>query len=45
MSPFVYFMWIVWICILAIIAFVLFIPILMFSLLAVPILLIGVLIF
>ena len=45
MSPFVYFMWIVWICILAVIAFVLFIPILMFSLLAVPVLLIGVLIF
>ena len=44
MSPFVYFMWIVWICILAVIAFVLFIPILMFSLLAVPMLLIGVLI-
>ena len=45
MSPFVYFMWIVWICILVVIAFVLFIPIFMFSLLAVPILLIGVLIF
>ncbi len=44
MSPFVYFMWIVWICILAVIAFVLFIPILIFSLLAVPILLIGILI-
>ena len=44
MSPFVYFMWIVWICILAVIAFVLFIPIFVFSLLAVPILLIGVLI-
>ena len=43
MSPFVYFMWIVWICILAVIAFVLFIPIFVFSLLAVPILLIGVL--
>ena len=45
MSPFVYFMWIVWICILAVIAFIMFIPILIFSLLAVPILLIGVLIF
>ena len=44
MSPFVYFMWIVWICILAAIAFVLFIPILMFSLVAVPLLLIGALI-
>ena len=45
MSPFVYFMWIVLICFLAVIAFIMFIPILMFSLLAVPILLIGVLIF
>ena len=44
MSPFVYFMWIVWICILAVIAFIMFIPILIFSLLAVPILLIGALI-
>ena len=45
MSPFVYFMWIVWICILAVIAFIIFIPILMVLLLAVPILLIGILIF
>ena len=45
MSPFVYFMWIVWICILAVIAFIIFVPILMVLLLAVPILLIGVLIF
>ncbi len=44
MSPFVYIMWIVWICILAVIAFIMFIPILMFSLLIFPILLIGALI-
>ena len=45
MSPFVYFMWIIWICILAVIAFIMFNQILTFSLLAVPILLLGVLIF